>query len=61
MAPTKKTNKRAYTAQTIKEALRCVKESVWSLYKANKQYAIPWSTLKDYAKKYLEDPASASI
>ncbi|KAJ4436446.1 hypothetical protein ANN_19079 [Periplaneta americana] len=62
MAPsTKKQDKRSYTSETIKEALRRVKEDGWTIYKDSKQYGIPWSTLKDYVNKFLDNPCSASV
>jgi hypothetical protein len=54
------TNKRPYTAESIKEELLLIKNEGWPLYKVSKWYNILWSALKDYTKKHLDDPASIS-
>jgi hypothetical protein len=61
-----KVYKRPYTAESMKETLRLIKNEEWPLYKVGKRYSIPRSTLKDYThtqkkKKHLDDPASMSL
>jgi hypothetical protein len=57
MVPKAKARNTTYTAGSMTEALRLVKNEGWSLYKVSKPCDIPWSTLKDYTKKFFEDPA----
>ncbi|PSN31363.1 hypothetical protein C0J52_23828 [Blattella germanica] len=58
---TNKQNKRRYTTENVKEALRRIKEDGWTVYKAGKQYGVPWSTLKDKANKFVDNPYGAIL
>jgi len=47
MVPKSKAFKRSCTTESMKEALRLIKNEGWSLYKASKWYNITRITLKD--------------
>jgi hypothetical protein len=49
-----------YTSDTIRSSLISIKSGS-SIYKASKHFGIPWSTLKDYATKFLEDPSKVDV
>lgn len=44
-----------YTSSTLRTALKKVVSEKWTVYKASKEFNIPWSTLKDYLKKYSSE------
>jgi hypothetical protein len=49
-----------YTSDTIRSALISIKSGS-CVYKVSKHFGIPWSILKNYATKFLEDPCIVDV
>jgi len=50
------TRKSTYTAESMEEVLKLMKDEGLSVYKVSKQYHIWWNTLKGYTQEYPEHP-----
>lgn len=45
-------NNRKYSESDLKSAVECVLSSTMTIYRASKEYKVPWSTLKENVSKY---------